>query len=294
MEYQVLLFYKYVTITDPENLKSWLIDRANHYHLLGRVIIASEGINGTLEGTIEETNLFSEELLQIAELRTMQIKSSGSSGTAFPRLKVRVRDEIVGTKFGPEIDPRVETAEYISAEELHTWYRDNKDFVVVDMRNDSEYTSGHFRQSINPGLEASRDLTQTIASLSPLKDKTVVTVCTGGVRCEKMSAYLMNQGFKDVKQLDNGMHGYMEKYPGEDFLGTLYTFDNRLTMHFGGTREIIGTCRLCKSQTERYVNCANLMCHLHFLACQQCSESHGTFCSDTCRVIMLPTILPFV
>jgi UPF0176 protein len=189
----------------------------------------------------------------------------------------------VGTQFGPDIDPTQQTGVYITPEQLRAWYENNEDFTVIDMRNDYEYASGHFRNSIHPGIQASRDLPDAVATLAPLKDKKVLTVCTGGVRCEKMSAYLMNQGFKDVYQLHDGMHGYMEKYPGQDFLGTLYTFDNRLTMHFGGDREIVGRCRHCATPTENYFNCNNMSCHFHFLACDKCANTEQAFCSITCQ-----------
>jgi len=120
--------------------------------------------------------------------------------------------------------------------------------------------------------------------LEPLKEKKVVTVCTGGIRCEKMSAYLLSHGFKDVYQLENGIHTYMEKYPGKDFLGTLYTFDQRVVMDFGGKdREVIGQCGRCGVKTERYLNCGNLDCHAHFLVCKVCAPSEdNAFCSEEC------------
>ena len=283
MEHQVLLFYKYVTILDPEALKAWVADRAKALGLTGRVLIAEEGINGTLEGTLEHTQLFARELLQDARFGDMQIKTSVGTGASFSKLSVRVRSEIVGTRFDKEkVDPRIRTAPHLAPKELRSWYENQKDFVVVDMRNDYEFRSGHFKDSINPELENSRDLPEALKKLEPLKDKTVLTVCTGGVRCEKMSAFLLSEGFKDVYQLDNGIHGYMEKYPGQDFLGTLYTFDKRLTMDFGGNREVIGTCYLCNTKTEAYVNCANNACHLHFLACEKCQKVEGTFCSVAC------------
>jgi UPF0176 protein len=115
-----------------------------------------------------------------------------------------------------------------------------------------------------------------------LKDKKILTVCTGGVRCEKMSACLLDLGFKDVYQLHNGMHAYMEKYPGENFKGTLYTFDNRMTMDFGGDREIVGKCHVCKSQTENYSHCAQPSCHAHLLICEGCSVEKQ-FCDEKCK-----------
>jgi UPF0176 protein len=289
MEYQVLLFYKYVTIEDPEALKAWVLTRATDLSLTGRVIVAEEGINGTLEGTVEDTEVFASAFLEDERFSDVLIKRSAGTGASFPKLSVKVRDEIVGTRFPKEVDPRKETARRLSPEELRTWYENQKDFVVVDMRNDYEYQSGHFKDSINPELENSRDLPDALPKLEPYKDKTVLTVCTGGIRCEKMSAYLLSQGFKDVYQLENGIHGYMEKYPAKDFLGTLYTFDNRLTMDFGGEREVIGTCYRCGEKTESYVNCANNACHYHFLACADCQNEAGTACSAACEAVLSTT-----
>lgn len=169
------------------------------------------------------------------------------------------------------------------------------DFVVVDMRNSYEFESGHFKNSIDPGMTASRELPEKMKELESkvpdLKDKTVLTVCTGGVRCEKMSAYLVHQGYKDVHQLDGGMHTYMEKYPGKDFLGTLFTFDDRLVMDFGGEREIIGMCKRCGDKTEKYQNCTNAACNMLFLICPSCTASEGVgFCSEKCEASPLRVV----
>lgn len=287
MTHQVLLFYKYVTVEDPIELKDRIRSLAEAHGLLGRVLVAAEGINGTLEGAVEDTEAFARELLADERFSDMSVKRSSGDGNAFRKLYVKVRDEIVGTRFDKElVDPRVRTGRHLKPEELRAWYEEGKEFVIVDMRNDYEYQSGHFRDSVNPGLENSRDLPKALPKLEPLKDKTVLTVCTGGVRCEKMSAYLLANGFKDVYQLEDGMHGYMEKYPGQDFEGTLYTFDNRLTMDFGGDRVIVGRCRLCDAATESYVNCANDFCHLHFLVCDTCSSKGPATCSPECAEIM--------
>jgi len=291
MEYQVILFYKYVTIADPAELAGRLRALAESLSLKGRLLIAEEGLNGTFEGLTADTDRFASELLEDPRFSDMQIKKSAGTGKSFPKLQVRVRKEIVGTKFPfEEVDPRIATAPRLSPEELRSWFESQQDFVVVDMRNDYEFASGHFSNSINPGLENSRDLPLALQKLEPLKGKKVVTVCTGGVRCEKMSAFLQKKGFSDVYQLDGGIHTYMEKYPAKDFLGTLYTFDGRLTMHFGGERSIVGRCRFCEAPTERYFNCQNDSCHLHFLACDACAKdaiSDGPVekmpCGDACR-----------
>ena len=281
----MLLFYKYVTVPDPQKTANWLRGLAVRYHLLGRGIVAEEGINATFEGLVDDTEKFAQEVLQNPLFADMQMKRSTGDGKGFGKLSVKVRDEIVGTRFSQaEADPRVRTAPRITPSELKEWYQNNKDFVVVDMRNDYEFASGHFKNAIEPGITASRDLPQALPKLEPLKDKTVLTVCTGGVRCEKMSAYLQSKGFENVYQLDGGIHSYMEQYPGEDFLGTLYTFDKRLTMDFGGEREVIGTCDFCEGKTERYVNCANNTCHRHFLVCTDCIPlSETPYCNAACK-----------
>jgi UPF0176 protein len=294
---QVLLFYKYVDIEAPEILAADLRALAKELSLTGRILIAEEGINGTVEGSVENTEAFAEKFLENPLFSDVSVKRSEGDGEAFPKLSVKVREEIVGTDFPKEeAYPQMRTAPRISPEELRSWYERGEDFTIVDMRNDYEYASGHFKDSIDPGLQASRDLPSRIPVLEPLKKKKVLTVCTGGIRCEKMSAYLMNNGFEDVYQLEDGIHGYMQKYPGKDFVGTLYTFDKRKTMHFGDgevadesgnvqtlAREIVGICYLCEAKTEEYVNCANDYCHRHFLACHNCQTGTKTYCSLLCE-----------
>jgi UPF0176 protein len=285
MKYQVLLFYKYTHIDNPEALKNSYRALCEKYNLKGRTIIAEEGINSTVEGLVEDTENFLKEFLVDVRFSDMQIKRSQGTGDAFPKLSIKVRPEIVGTHFPKEIDPTKLTSPHLSPEELKKWYEEDKDFVVVDMRNSYEFASGHFKKSIDPGMTASRELPQLIDKIKKeTEGKTVLTVCTGGVRCEKMSAYLLHEGFKDVYQLDGGMHSYMEKYPGQDFKGTLFTFDNRLVMDFGGEREIIGKCKKCDRKTEQYQNCANGECNLLFLLCDGCTdEDEPIFCSDECK-----------
>ena len=296
--YQVILFYKYVDIEAPEALAAELRALAKDLCLTGRVIIADEGINGTLEGSHENTEIFARKFLENPLFSDVSIKRSEGDGEAFPKLSIKVREEIVGTQFPKEeAYPQMRTAPRISPDELRSWYERGEDFTIVDMRNDYEFASGHFKDSIDPGLQASRDLPARMPVLEPLKKKKVLTVCTGGIRCEKMSAYLLNNGFEDVYQLEDGIHGYMQKYPGQNFVGALYTFDKRKTMHFGDgeeildasgqtktiEREIVGTCYLCESKTEEYVNCANDYCHRHFLACLTCQTGTKTYCSEICE-----------
>jgi UPF0176 protein len=294
MDFQVILFYKYVRISNPESFKRAYTDLCEKYHLTGRAIIAEEGVNGTHEGTILDTENFVKELLLDERFSDMQVKKSKGNGSSFPKLKVKVKEEIVGTRFPKEVDPTKKTGKHLSPEELRSWYEEDKDFIVVDMRNSYEFESGHFKKSIDPGMTSSRELPEKIAKIKELaQDKPILTVCTGGVRCEKMSAYLLHEGFDENKvyQLDGGMHSYMEKYPGKDFSGTLFTFDNRLVMDFGGEREVIGTCKRCGVKNEQYQNCANAVCNMLFLICNDCMSSEGPgFCSAKCEASPLRVV----
>ena len=282
--YQVLLFYKYVTIEEPHEYVSHFRALCEKYNLKGRVLIAEEGINATLEGLTEDTEQFVREWKSDERFSDVQIKRSEGTGASFPRLSVKVRNEIVGTRFPKEVDPRVKTAPYVTADELHSMYENREDFVVIDMRNSYEYASGHFENSIDPGMDASRELPEKLNVIDFSKDKKVITVCTGGIRCEKMSAYLLHKGFENVYQLDGGMHTYMEKYPEGHFKGTLFTFDDRMTMDFGGKREIIGMCKLCSEKTEKYQNCSNAECNMLFLVCDDCTGISGpVFCDNECE-----------
>jgi UPF0176 protein len=284
MKYQVLLFYKYVTVANTEELKVYSLDLCKRYHLTGRVIIAEEGINYTLEGLTEDTENFVREFLKDTRFADTHIKRSEGFGKSFPGLSIKIRKEIVGTRFPKEVDPRVATGHHLPVEELKKWYEEKKDFVIVDMRNSYEYAAGHFRGSEDLGMSASRELPDMIEKLADAKDKTIVTVCTGGIKCEKMSSYLLYKGFKDVHQLSGGIHTYMEKFPAQDFLGTLYTYDERLVMDFGGDREIVGRCKRCDGATEKFQNCANSQCNMLFLICDGCMSQEGPgFCSEKCQ-----------
>lgn len=141
-------------------------------------------------------------------------------------------------------------------------------------------------------MENFRDLPKVIPKIEDLKDEPVVTVCTGGVRCEKASAYIKKKGFKEVYQLDGGMATYMEKFPGKDFVGSLYVFDNRVVMNYdnkvkegkeGQLHEVIGKCMKCGIASERYINCENDLCHLHFICCENCVNIDGkSYCGRNC------------
>jgi UPF0176 protein len=294
--YQILLFYKYVTIDDPENTMHSQRQLCEALDLKGRLIIAHEGINVTLEGTVENVRKYIETMNQDSRFKDIDYKTSEGTGNAFPRLSVKVRSEIVSLHLGEQdFSPCEITGKRLKPEELHEWFSSGKEFIIVDMRNDYEFKVGQFKDSILPSLKNFRDLKKNMSGIKHLKNKTVLTVCTGGVRCEKASGYLTQQGFKEVYQLDGGIISYMEKYPNQNFLGKLYVFDSRVTMGFETDSEnhkVIGKCDRCSRTSDEYGDCANVRCPRHLICCTNCRESDGqVFCSDECRDKVLSTAL---
>jgi len=296
-QYQVILYYKFVPIQNPELFRDQqraLCDKIGIQG--GRIIVSQEGINGTLEGTIESIEKYMQAMKDDQRFQDMLFKISDSNGEAFPyitdpktgqpqpKLSIKVRDELVTTdieghqKIGP-ITGR--TGKYITSEELHKWIHDpNKEFYIVDMRNDYEYEVGHFKDSVMiKDFKNFRDLPKVLPQIENLKNKTIVTICTGGIRCEKASGVLLENGFNDVYQLQDGIVTYMEKYPNEDFLGKLYVFDQRITIGFNlddDKHQVVGKCRLCDNATENLVD--------YYLKDEQGrvipGRSYGVICQD--------------
>lgn len=299
--YEVIIYYKYEPVRNPEGFVLWHKDLCGKLGMTGRILIANEGINGTAEGTTEAVDAYKKAFYAndgsegtFGNFSDVWFKSTkNTSGTSFPKLKVKYRKEIVALGLtdseGKDVDPRVDTGKYLSADELHQWYENGEDFEIIDMRNSWEFMVGHFKNSIDPEMKYFRELPKKIEKLEHLKKKKVLTVCTSGVRCEKASAYLKAKGFEDVYQLHGGQQTYMQKYPGKNFLGSLYVFDNRITMETApiNAREVVGKCVKCQDPCEKYTNCFNDECHAHLICCDACQDKHDhkVFCGDgECKI----------
>lgn len=286
MKYVVLLFYKYKNIKKPQELMTTQRAYCEALDLKGRIIIAEEGINGTLEGTRANVEKYIELMEKDKRFKDINWKKSEGTGKAFRKLSVKVRPEIVTTgipnkDFGPLVNgPHggAMTGKYLSAEKLKEWYEKNKEFYVIDMRNDYEFEIGRFKNSIWPdGLGHFRDVPNVVKKITNLKDKTVVTVCTGGVRCETASGLLIKYGFKEVYQLENGIVTFMEKYPNTYFEGKLLVFDQREAIGFNTDsrkHKIVGKCRICKSPSENLVNYWKGKEDVYGIICKECISSN--------------------
>ncbi len=300
LDFKVLLYYKFVPIENPELFKKQQLALCQKLGIHGgRIIVTKEGINGTVEGTKSATDEYIKIMHSDERFSDVKFKISDSDGNGFPniidpktgqpkpKLSIKVRDELVTTDIEniEEIGPITgKTGKYISAEQLHEWIHGDKEFYIVDMRNDYEYEVGHFDGSVLlNGFKNFRDLPKVLPQLDSLKGKTIVTVCTGGIRCEKASGVLLESGFNDVYQLKDGIVTYMEKYPNEDFLGKLYVFDQRQIMGFNTAdknHKIVGKCRVCHSQSENLVDYYNrnekqeILPGRHYgIVCEDCINS---------------------
>lgn len=272
--YTIILFYKFFPVLKAEAFRDTHRQIAESFNLKGRMLIAKEGVNATFEGLDADIQAYMARLKKEPNFNDIVFKQSAGFGKAFTKLIVKVRKEIVTLGAG-EFDIPNETAKEISVEELHELYKKGEDFVVLDLRNGYEIDSGYFDKTINPNLRYFRDLPGKLSELGHLKTKKVITVCTGGIRCEKATCLLKREGFEELYQLKDGIHTYMQKYPGQDFKGSLFVFDNRMTTPVvdGREREIVGRCVYCSTASEDYYSDDSVRPSRKLICCQQCIVS---------------------
>lgn len=286
-QFTVLLYYKYVTLPRPEKLLKAQKALCTELNLKGRIIISEEGINGTVAGLHADIAQYQQATSAVSELQDMEWKTSTASEQVFPKLKVKLRDEIVTLgikKTGSDVSIS-NKAHYIEPEQLVELYDQDQDFMILDARNAYEAELGKFKNALIPPIDAFRDFPEFVAKhLSEYKNKPVVTYCTGGVRCEKASAYLREQGFSDVRQLHGGVHVYAEKTGGKYFEGELFVFDKRLHLEVNKVNPtVISHCKYCQQATTRLVDCAEQACGELFVCCPDCETKFQSSCSGECQ-----------
>lgn len=282
-DYLILLYYCYTHIEDPEDfrLKHHLFCIDNN--LKGRIIIASEGLNGTLSGLREDCEKYMQYVKQDTRFKNLEFKVEESDVQAFEKLHVRVKSEIVHSGLH-HIDPTQKTGEYVEPGQFREMLKSD-DVVVVDVRSNYEHKLGKFKNAITFDIENFRDFPEKISEIESLKDKKIVTYCTGGIKCEKASAYLLEKGFSNVYQLHGGIIKYGIEAGGENFEGKCYVFDNRVAVDVNKVNpKVISKCHICDDTCDRMVNCANPECNLHVPICESCAEKMEGACSDECKV----------
>lgn len=279
---KVLLFYAFTPLADPEAIRLWQHTLASSLGLRGRILISAHGINATLGGDVIEMKKYVRGTKSYPPFKDIDFKwSEGRAledGTTadFPRLSVKVRAELVTFGAPDEIevgeDGIVGGGTKLTPAELHALV-ESKDVVFFDGRNQFESDVGHFAGAVRPGVETTREFIAQLDSgaYDHLKDQPVVTYCTGGIRCEVLTPLMKNRGFQEVYQLDGGIATYGEAY-GDDGLweGSLYVFDDRITMDFSDHTALVGACDLCETPSNHVADCGDVSCVRQMNRCESC------------------------
>jgi UPF0176 protein len=280
-------FYKYHQIEDPQVFRDGLFARWNQLGVLGRTYIASEGINAQISVPTENFETFVKDLFTIDFLNGIRLNTAVDEGKSFYALKVKLRNKIVADGIeDPNFDPS-NTGKYLNAEEWNQQLSD-PNTVVVDMRNHYESEVGHFEGAICPDVDTFREELQVVEDiLQNDKDKKVLMYCTGGIRCEKASAYMKHKGFENVYHLEGGIIKYARDAKANDldikFKGVNFVFDERLAERISD--EVIAACHQCGEPFDHHTNCMNLGCHILFIQCDNCKEKYENCCSEECQSI---------
>lgn len=277
---KIILYYKFVPVADPEMTKLWQLELCKALGLKGRIIISKHGINGTLGGPLESLRAYKSAMNKTTVFKGITYKWSDGGSEDFPRLSVKVRPEIVA--FGAADELKVDEngvvggGKHLKPRQLHKLLKDKGDEVIFfDGRNAYEAKIGKFKNAVVPDVESSRDFLKEIEDpkYDDLKDKPIVTYCTGGIRCEILSSLMKNRGFKEVYQLDGGIVKYGETYKDEgEWEGKLHIFDDRMVMQFSPEAVDIGECVHCTAKTSNYENCADKQCNRLVLVCANCAD----------------------
>jgi UPF0176 protein len=285
--YRVLLYYNYVTIENPEEFAAEHLAFCKELGLKGRILVANEGINGTVSGTVEQTQSYMDTMKNDPRFADMVFKIDESDTHAFKKMHVRPRKELVTLRLEDDINPHEVTGKYLSPKEFFEAMQ-QEDTVVIDARNDYEYDLGHFRNAVRPDIKTFRDLPDWIrANKEAFKEKKILTYCTGGIRCEKFSGWLLEEGFEDVSQLHGGIvtYGKDPEVQGELWDGQCYVFDSRIAVPINQKDHVIvGKDFFTGDPCERYVNCANPECNKQILCSEENEHKYMRSCTDACRV----------
>jgi UPF0176 protein len=284
---KVILYYKFVPVADPEMTMRWQKELCARLGLKGRVIISPHGINGTLGGDLKSLRQYKSEMNKSVVFKGITYKWSEGSGEDFPKLSVKVRPELVAFRKPEEIEVDEKGVKgggkHLKPAQVHKLVEERGDDVVFfDGRNAYEAEVGRFKNAVVPDTSTTRDFISELESdkYDDIKDKPVVTYCTGGIRCEVLSVLMKNRGFKEVYQIDGGIVKYGEKY-GDDGLweGVLHIFDDRMSHTFSNNAKVLGVCVHCQGKTSNYENCANVACNRLVLMCEDCKHQK-TNCQD--------------
>ncbi len=244
----------------------------------GRILIGKEGINGSVSGKTKTVEKFENIIKQNRSFSNITFREQDYPEQTYHKLVVKLRDEIV--HFGKKVNLK-DAGKHISPKNLKAWLDNGKDFVLLDARNQYETKVGKFKGARTLPIENFRDFPEASKKLEKLKNKKIVMYCTGGVRCEKASAFLKQEGFKDVYQIQGGIINFVNQYPDTYFEGSCFVFDDRLVSKV--SKRPAGNCEICGNKSDEILNCFNLNCDKLFVSCKKCQRKMNSTCSDKCK-----------
>ena len=279
---KVILYYAFTPIADPTALMLWQKNLCETLNLKGRIIISEQGINGTLGGKMSDLKKYVKATKEYPGFNKIDFKWSKGTGNDFPKLKIKVKDELVS--FGKTDEIKVGEkgiiggGTHLRPEQVNKLVAErSEDVVFFDGRNSFEAKIGRFKDAVIPNTSTTKDFIIELESgkYDHLKNKAVITYCTGGIRCEVLSVLMKNRGFQEVYQIKGGIVRYGNKYGDKShWQGSLFTFDDRLTIDFSNEVKMLGTCKRCEAKTKSFRNCLNDNCHQLVLLCDECYANH--------------------
>lgn len=284
-----LSFYRYVRLSDPLAMRNSLFARMSELGCMGRIYVASEGINAQMNVPTANFDALDAYLQSIPEFAGVPYKVAveETDVVSFYKLTIKVRPKIVADGLDDDSFDVTKTGAYLTAAEMNA-YIDDPDAVIFDMRNGYEGEVGHFERAIVPDVDTFREELQVAPEMLKVhKNKKIAIYCTGGIRCEKASAWLRHNGFADVKHLKGGIIDYKRQVDEEGlpnkFKGKNFVFDERLGERISD--EVIATCHLCaKNKCDEHIHCKNQACHVLFICCDDCKAKKKGYCSYKCMV----------
>lgn len=290
---KILLYYKFTPLKDPEVVKLWQKTLCDSLDLRGRILVSRHGLNGTVGGEMDDLKKYIKETKKFPGFKDIVFKWSDGAREDFPRMSVKHRRELVGFKASDDeydVDENgvVGGGKHLKPKQVHELVKKYGDDVVFfDGRNEHEAKIGKFKNAIVPNTNTSRDFINELESdkYDAIKDKKIVTYCTGGIRCEVISAMMKKRGFKEVYQIDGGIVKYGEAYADDGLWeGSLRVFDDRMTVNFSDNAKTIGKCTHCEGKTSNFENCAFANCNDLVLICEACKQNPELlFHTEACR-----------
>lgn len=287
-----LSFYQYATIENPQQFRDEFYKGLGELGVFGRIYIASEGVNGQISVPQERLEALKTYLYSIPFLYGIRLNIAvDDDGKSFYKLKIKVREKIVADGLDDKTFDATKRGRPLSAEEFNQ-LTDLPDTIVVDMRNHYESEVGYFQNAIRPDVETFREALPLVEDmLADQRDKNIVMYCTGGIRCEKASAYYLHKGFQNVFMVDGGIIEYTRQCQAKGlpnkFIGKNFVFDERMGERI--SEDVIAHCHQCGKPCDTHVNCANDACHILFIQCDDCAEQYQHCCSTKCKdFIQLP------